>query len=127
MHSFIEEYILPVIFTTITFFASIIGWVFSRQITKIDSISSDLESHKLYISKNYATHDDISELKVGLYKRWDRLEDKVESIALQMAGNSVTRTQFDEYRKDIEKKHESLRDQFQQRINKLEKTKQDKK
>lgn len=112
--SLFQEYIVPILTVVGGLIATLVGWIFSRQIAKIDSVSIDLETHKLHVSNHHATHDDIDELKKGLYSRWDRLEDKVDKF-LETVSMSVNRPEF-----------EIAKDQLHARINDLEKRKQDK-
>jgi hypothetical protein len=110
----LSEYFAPLLLGTVGLVTAIGGWIFNRQISRIDKVAEELEEHRLYVSNHYATQAGIEELKVGLYGRWDRLEDKVDEF-LKTAATSVNRTEF-----------EISKDQLHARINDLEKRKSDK-
>lgn len=109
-----QEYGLPIVAGIVTFISTIIGWIFSRQITKIDKVAEDLEKHKLYASNHFATHEDIEDLKEGIYDRLDRHEGKIDGF-IQTAAIAVPREEFFK-----------ATDQIHMRINDLQKTKADK-
>jgi hypothetical protein len=112
--SFWQQYGLPIVAGIVTFMSTIVGWVFSRQIAKIDKISDDLEKHKLYASNHFATHADIEELKEGIYDRLDRHEGKIDGF-IQAIAIAVPREEF-----------QKSTDQIHQRINELQSSKADK-
>jgi hypothetical protein len=110
----ISAELMPWILGGVTLFLGVLGWIWNRQISKIDKVSEDLEDHKLYVSKNHVTHDDITELKDGLYSRLDRHENKLDGF-LRSISDSVTQSAFD-----------LAKDQLHARCNDLEKRKMDK-
>ena len=114
MKVMINEYLMPLVLGTISLVVALGTWIFKRQVKKIDDLGNELEAHRLHVSNHYATQADISELKESLFKRWDRIELKMDDF-LTNISMAVARPEF-----------ETAKDQLHMRINDLEKRKQDK-
>lgn len=110
----IEKPILAILggFATLLFF--IVGYIWNRNVKKLDKLAVDVEAYKLIVAKDYATKGDLKELKEGLFDRWDKMESKIDDC-LRLISSGVVRGEF-----------ETLKDQLHERINSLAKSKLDK-
>jgi hypothetical protein len=112
--SFWQQYGLPLVAGITTFIASVVGWIFSRQIERIDGVAKALESHKLYASNHFVTKADLLDLEEGIYSRLDRHETKIDGF-IQSVAVAVPRDEF-----------QGAIDQVHARVNDLQKSKVDK-
>ena len=108
------EYIVPLALAAISLVVGLGTWIFNRQVAKIDALGAELETHRLHVSNHYATKSDIEDLKNSLFKRWDRIEEKMDQF-LTNISMAVSRTE-----------HQTATDQLHHRINELEVRKMDK-
>lgn len=69
-------------------------WIFKRQIDRVDKVVSDLDKHKLHVTKTHVTHASLEETKDNLYKRWDKLEAELDDTT-KTANLAVSRNELD--------------------------------
>ena len=93
MQELFDKYIAPLLIAGGTF----LGWLFNRQIARIDKVEKGLDEHKLHVAKTnatHATHADLDETKDKLYKRWDKLESELKETT-KTANLATSRQELD--------------------------------
>lgn len=86
-------------------------WIWQRTVKQIDSNSKELQDHMIEDLKshdNFVHKDDLSELKLSIYSRFDKLDAKSDKI-LDRVMVGVTRDEFKSELKDVYASLESIR------------------
>jgi len=80
-------------------FVGMLIYIWKRQIKKTDDLGKELLDYKLLVTRDYVTHEHLKELKEGLFKRWDKMEFKLDEY-IKTTVTSIGRKEFESF-KDI--------------------------